>query len=148
MVCQARVQFPVQAIVIADPEAGRVNANIDRSRLAGTTWFNNPDVVQLFAAILWKLDPALWLLPRLAKVIAETQIGTEKVAVFSREQPPTTTLVKSGIEDAATLQHWSLNLPSFAVGGSQKKQSAFGPDHQDNCTFFVCVVLCHVVFLL
>src|SRR5579863_982324 len=129
MIDQSRVQFPVQTIVIADPEAGRVNADIDGSRFAGPSWFNNPDVVELFAAVLWKLNTALRFLPGLPEVITETQVRAEKVAVFCREQALTTALVKGGIENTTTFQHRSLDFPGCTVAGSQKKQTALRPDH-------------------
>jgi hypothetical protein len=58
-------------------------------------------------------------LPGLTEVVAETQVRAEKVAVFRGEQPLTTALVKGGIEDAATFQHWALDFPGCTIGGSQ-----------------------------
>src|SRR5947209_7344712 len=99
MVGETLVDVPRFAAVGADPQGCRIDAEIDRARLAGPSRLDDPDVLELEFTVLGKLDALLRLLPRLAEVVAVFQECPKKVAVVGGEQPMAVALVEGGVED-------------------------------------------------
>src|SRR5258708_39416767 len=76
------IEFPGNAAIAADPQAGGIDASVDYSWFICTTRFDDPDIREFLAAALGKLDAALWLLPRDAQGIGVKEKRPEKNAIF------------------------------------------------------------------
>src|SRR5262249_37898414 len=81
MLEEADVHVPVDAVVGGGPEAGWVDAHVQRAWLTLPSRLDDPDVLQLLVALLGELDAALGLAPCLAEVIAVAQKGPEKITI-------------------------------------------------------------------
>src|SRR5258708_36976614 len=79
------IEFPGNAAIAADPQAGGIDASVDYSWFIGTTRFDDPDIREFLAAALGKLDAALWLCPGDAQVNGGNEGGTQKNAHFGGE---------------------------------------------------------------
>src|SRR5258708_38867164 len=79
------IEFPGNAAIAADPQAGGIDARADYSWFNGATRFDDPDIREFLAAALGKLDAALWLLPRDPQSLAVMQEGTQEQTLFGRQ---------------------------------------------------------------
>ena len=72
VVSQPGIKIPGHASIGADPQAGWINARIDRSRFTRSSRFDYPDVFEFQSAAFRELYALLRLVPVLAKVVAVT----------------------------------------------------------------------------
>src|SRR5881275_568103 len=104
MVRQSFVELPGFAAVRAHPETCRIDAGVDCLWLVLTAGLNDPDVLELLAAVLGKLDALLRLLPRLSQVVAVAHEGAKEGAVVGGEHAPSVSAVQRRVVHARVLQ--------------------------------------------
>src|SRR5579884_4272846 len=110
----------MDTVILADPEVGGIDSGIERPLLVIASRLDDPDILQLLAALFRKLNALLGFLPAFPEVIAVLHERTEEIPVLGSEHARTTALIEHSIENATALQTGCLNLPVLAVSRGEE----------------------------
>src|SRR6266852_1272698 len=115
VVSQPGIEIPGHATISADPQAGWINACIDRSGFTGSPRFDHPDVVEFQPAAFRKLYALFRLMPALTKVVAITQEHAEEITIIGSKQAAAIALIEGGIVDTVTRKPGGLDIPCLPI---------------------------------
>src|SRR5579884_1655419 len=88
----------MDTVILADPEVGGIDSGIERPLLVIASRLDDPDILQLLAALFWELDALLGFLPAFPEVIAVLHEGAEEITVLGSEHARATALIEHGIK--------------------------------------------------